>query len=244
MPSSRVPLRDPCPFCLIRIQNSTENIINENSPLIQRRPIRETVDSKWGTLLFGLLIFILFFGCTIGFYLIGVETGEIEPHDVLLYSSRYNWKAENAQSNIDLALPCRNLLLLYTNSSPCFEYNDCEKEIKNLQKQHMQSNHSDILYNFIIAGDDRIFEGRGWKYASDVPGYNDNGTFSVALLGFPGDHDPTDAELDQLILLINLLIANHKLIHCFEVITKPEEEEFFSTVINQIQRTFIETRCS
>ncbi|KAL3275956.1 hypothetical protein HHI36_020690 [Cryptolaemus montrouzieri] len=230
----------PCRACLAQIQNPSM-LVNEYTPLIYRpQPPRS---SRFAVLLFGLLMLILCFGFTIGFYLITVETRDIQAQDVIMFSSRHNWKAENAVNTQHLHQPCKNIMLLFTNSTPCFDYRSCSLEMRNLQKSHMRSNHSDLLYNFVIANDNRIYEGRGWKYVPDLPGNTDNDTISVAFLGYPGISKPTAEEINQMMLLINFSITNHKLIHCFNIFTKPEELNYLEDIISRIREDFIHTRC-
>lgn len=44
-------------------------------------------------------------------------------------------------------------------------------------------NNPDVDYNFVIGGDGRTYEGRGWSYISHLPNYFDERTLIIGISG-------------------------------------------------------------
>lgn len=80
-------------------------------------------------------------------------------------------------------LPIQRILLLPSNTTECWNELECLKELRNLQKEHVEMlNDTDVPYNFMLAGDNRIYEGRGWNCSSS---YEHSGVklLTIAFLG-------------------------------------------------------------
>ncbi|CAB3226070.1 unnamed protein product [Arctia plantaginis] len=69
---------------------------------------------------------------------------------------KYN-KTENTSDNLRL------VVIAHTAGATCNTSISCTKVVKNLQKYFISSMGRDIPYNFLIGGDGRVYEGRGWN---------------------------------------------------------------------------------
>lgn len=83
--------------------------------------------------------------------------------------SRDIWNADTPKTNLtDIKVPMKRLLIIHTNTTECERVDDCAFKIKEIQQTHMGAlNLPDILYNFLVASDGRIYEGCGWRAAED-----------------------------------------------------------------------------
>ncbi|XP_045463930.1 peptidoglycan-recognition protein 1-like isoform X2 [Harmonia axyridis] len=232
-----------CRICMDKYQQIINGCATETTPLIfRRRERRKRCTDRYEYLFLGILIFILFSGMTIGFYLLMVEKREIEPAHVVLLADRENWDAADVENHEYLNVPSKKLILVFTNTPNCYDQPNCTKEVHKMQEESLRNNKTDIPYNFLLAEDTRIYEGRGWKYAPDISPYSDNSTLAFAFLGIPGKTDVSALE-EQLFVLINLSISHHKLKRCFRVLTRPEESPHLKEITDRIQSTFWNTKC-
>ncbi|XP_068105394.1 peptidoglycan recognition protein 1-like [Hyperolius riggenbachi] len=82
---------------------------------------------------------------------------------------RAGWKAESnkcTKSIVPLGTSLNNVLIHHTAGPSCATSTDCEKQMKIIQKYHMEDGLlNDIRYNFLIGDDKQIYEGRGWSSA-------------------------------------------------------------------------------
>ncbi|XP_044766612.1 peptidoglycan-recognition protein 1-like [Coccinella septempunctata] len=241
--NSNPPPTRTCRVCMMKYNYIINDIASETTPLIYGPTKKKRCTDGHAVFFLGTLTFLLFLGMTIGFRLLIVEYREAEPSYVISLASRHNWRAVRVDKNEDLAPPCNKLILVFTNSPTCYDQQNCTKEIRSLQERSLRENDRDLPYNFIIANDDRIYEGRGWHYAPDISPYSDNSTLAFAFLGYPGVTNLTSTQKDQLIILVNLAISHHKLHHCFRVMTRPEEKPQLQEVTDRIQETILDTAC-
>ncbi|XP_054261930.1 peptidoglycan-recognition protein SB2-like [Macrosteles quadrilineatus] len=88
---------------------------------------------------------------------------------------RSRWRAEPPSSTPPPPIenkPIPNVIFTYnTGTKPCLINTQCEKAVRDLQKSHMVDQEKpDIGYNFIVGGDGKVYEGRGWDF---LPERND-----------------------------------------------------------------------
>jgi len=86
----------------------------------------------------------------------------------------------------------------------CSNETDCAAAVRSIQTFHMQvRGWDDIGYNFLVGGDGRVYEGRGWAgVGAHAKGWNFQ-SYGMAMIGDFSQHLPTDAALktvQQLIL--------------------------------------------
>ncbi|XP_058061157.1 peptidoglycan-recognition protein LE-like isoform X6 [Anopheles bellator] len=119
--------------------------------------------------------------------------------------TRTEWLAQPPREVLtDLKLPVNNVIIAHTATEGCTTQLACIANVKYIQTLHMDSNKfSDIGYNFLIGGDGKVYEGRGWnKVGAHLKDYN---TISEGI-AFIGNYEtidhPTDAQMNQLSKLI------------------------------------------
>lgn len=104
-----------------------------------------------------------------------------------VYISRDAWKAAPKSLLLNHYTADQKLThvqISQTSTRACYDYVECSQELRFLQSSHVGRNLSDIAYNFIVAGDGRTYEGRGWDYKPGLlPDDIGNKTFTVGFLG-------------------------------------------------------------
>lgn len=96
------------------------------------------------------------------------------------YVHRNEWKAEHPKSvTINFSKPPTRIIVKQTNETFCSTFLKCAEEVRRLQHQDMQEGLTDIKYNFLIGGDGRIYEGRGWE----VPNEEATNSIDIAFMG-------------------------------------------------------------
>ncbi|XP_054265155.1 peptidoglycan-recognition protein LF-like [Macrosteles quadrilineatus] len=88
---------------------------------------------------------------------------EIKKIKPLKMVTREQWGADPPTRLNPFVGVAQSVRLIFTDSKPCRSKKTCIKVIKKLQRTHMRQGLSDIAYNFLIGGDIRVYEGRGWK---------------------------------------------------------------------------------
>ncbi|XP_054269509.1 peptidoglycan-recognition protein LF-like [Macrosteles quadrilineatus] len=83
---------------------------------------------------------------------------------------RQMWKAdpEFPKGMTPLKTPVENVVAAWTNTPPCSSPQECMTAVRMIQKKHVESGLPDIAHNFLIGGDGRIYEGRGWRHQGPV----------------------------------------------------------------------------
>ncbi|XP_054260656.1 peptidoglycan-recognition protein SC1a/b-like [Macrosteles quadrilineatus] len=76
---------------------------------------------------------------------------------------RHLWGALNPKWQVPITPPLKYVYFGVTGSEPCLNYEECVRRIQAVQRFHMIAC-PDIRFNFVIGGDLRIYEGRGWDY--------------------------------------------------------------------------------
>ena len=103
----------------------------------------------------------------------------------LTIQPRSSWGAEPARSPSSISGKVNYVIIHHSdNPNGCSSSSQCQTMIKNIQKDHKgRRNFSDIGYNFIVAGDGKVYEGRGFgKQGSHAPGYNRN-SIGIVFIG-------------------------------------------------------------
>ncbi len=88
--------------------------------------------------------------------------------------NRSVWNASDAKNYTLLTTPVPYVAIHHTRGSQCKTLDSCIPKIQRFQKLHMDNNSwDDIGYNFLVAGNGDIFEGRGWTYVgAHCKGFN------------------------------------------------------------------------
>lgn len=98
--------------------------------------------------------------------------------------SRSEWLAAAPKQTETMRTPVKLVFIHHTALSHCFHFQNCSKEVKQIQDLHMiEKGWSDIGYNFIIGEDGRVYEGRGWdRVGAHTRGYNSK-SVSMTMIG-------------------------------------------------------------
>uniref|UniRef100_A0A2M4AHI7 Putative peptidoglycan recognition protein long class n=1 Tax=Anopheles triannulatus TaxID=58253 RepID=A0A2M4AHI7_9DIPT len=99
--------------------------------------------------------------------------------------TRTEWLAQPPREELtDLKLPVNNVIIAHTATEGCTTQAACVLRVRLLQEYHMDGkNYDDIIFNFLIGGDAKIYEGRGWhKVGAHTQGYNSK-SIGIAFIG-------------------------------------------------------------
>ncbi|XP_068103815.1 peptidoglycan-recognition protein 3-like [Hyperolius riggenbachi] len=126
----------------------------------------------------------------------GVEVPQAPDCTDLTVVSKHGWLAEDhkcAKSIVPLDSSLKKIFIHHTAGPSCTSPVDCEKQMRIIQKYHTTDGLlNDIRYNFLIGGDKKIYEGRGWNSAEYHNKTYLTDSISIAYIGtFP------DTELDE-----------------------------------------------
>ncbi|XP_039448643.1 peptidoglycan-recognition protein 3-like isoform X1 [Culex pipiens pallens] len=183
-----------------------EAAAGERTPLLFTAKISgvESVDehrhrqlpSAHATALFGILALTLFLlvGIIIAVYLLLLQVPRPWPvsHPFYLVERQMWWPySEPLQASPLNKSSVLNVILLHTRSEPCRDQSSCTQFVKQVQNDTWTRTGAHIPYNFLIGGDGKTYEGRGWKAQHgfpDLPGRND--TIVVGIIGTYSDRHP------------------------------------------------------
>ncbi|KAK7107059.1 hypothetical protein V1264_015039 [Littorina saxatilis] len=113
--------------------------------------------------------------------------------------SRAQWGARNPKSIKGMPTPVSLVFIHHTAGNPCSDFASCKKVMQGVQYYHMydpERNYVDIGYNFLVGGDGKIYEGRGWDREGGHTGklYN-NRAVAISFLGNFTNQSPTSSAL-------------------------------------------------
>ncbi|SPP85409.1 peptidoglycan-recognition protein LF [Drosophila guanche] len=105
----------------------------------------------------------------------------------LKFVTRAYWLAQPAGRALpSLQLPVESVRFESTVSPACSTQAECVFRVRLLQTFHIESSgYTDINYNFVIAGDTNIYEGRGWDQSCESE-QDHNATTNELVVGFVG----------------------------------------------------------
>nr|XP_016934721.1 peptidoglycan-recognition protein LC isoform X6 [Drosophila suzukii] len=100
-------------------------------------------------------------------------------------------------------LPVDRVVISHTAAEGCESREVCSARVNVVQSFHMDSWDWDhIGYNFLVGGDGRVYEGRGWGYVgAHTKGYN-TGTIGVSFIGTFTKQRPNERQLKACQMLL------------------------------------------
>ncbi|XP_021698846.1 peptidoglycan-recognition protein 3 isoform X2 [Aedes aegypti] len=149
------------------------------------------------TALLGILTLLLFLllGIIIAVYLLLMQVPRPWPvsHPFYLVERNVWWKqpAEQFELSPLEKRATQNVIILHTRSETCHDQAACIQLVQKLQNDAWSQNGTHIPYNFLVGGDGKTYEGRGWKSQHgfpNLPGIND--TIVVGMIGTFNDQRP------------------------------------------------------
>ncbi|KAH7972510.1 peptidoglycan-recognition protein SC1a [Rhipicephalus sanguineus] len=105
------------------------------------------------------------------------ETGALRCPGVTIVS-RKDWGARRPRLQVAMRNPRAQYVFIHHTTGPqCKDKSSCSRLIRSHQNHHMNANRwPDIGYNFLVGGDGRIYEGRGFgREGAHTRGYNQIG---------------------------------------------------------------------
>ncbi|XP_035230647.1 peptidoglycan-recognition protein SC2-like, partial [Stegodyphus dumicola] len=111
--------------------------------------------------------------------------------------SRSEWKARPEVRHRHMNLPLNHIIILHTVTTVCKTKFQCIRKIQRMQEMHLdERGWWDIAYNFLIGGDGRVYEGRGWNHTgAHSVNFNTN-SLGVAFIGNFNLDTPTKPMID------------------------------------------------
>ncbi|CAG9839411.1 unnamed protein product [Diabrotica balteata] len=121
-----------------------------------------------------------------------------------LYVSRIYWLAQSPTSRLDtLHTPVSLIIIHHTATQSCLTSAECKLQTRIIQAFHIENRHwSDIGYNFLIGGDGKIYEGRGWTSQGAHTLYYNKMSFGIGFIGTFTNYVPGKYQIDALEVLI------------------------------------------
>ncbi|KAG5676722.1 hypothetical protein PVAND_006534 [Polypedilum vanderplanki] len=120
-----------------------------------------------------------------------------EPDDLII--SRDEWDADPPKFEIPaLAGPVKRIMIAQTGGDSCDNEVNCKKLVKEIQTEN--SDLDDIPYNFLIGGDGKVYEGRGFEFQGEHTAnlygteFNSIG-ICIAFIGNYKTKKPSESEL-------------------------------------------------
>jgi len=117
------------------------------------------------------------------------------------------------------SLPATYVIISHTASTPCLTNMKCIYHLRNIQTLHMkQYGWDDIAYNFIVGGNGKVYEGRGW----DVEGAHTKNwnkrSIGIAFVGEFGAKNPTEEQIAAAKKLLEIGIEEKNLDNNYKLI--------------------------
>lgn len=146
------------------------------------------------------LVMLLVFGVIIAGYLLSNQVPSPWPisHPFYMVERNVWWKQQAAELNPLDKSATQNVILLHTRSEPCLDQATCIQVVQQLEHNAWTENGTHIPYNFLIGGDGKTYEARGWKAQHGfhrLPGLND--TIVVGIIGTYNDGRPDKVMYDE-----------------------------------------------
>ncbi|KAH8302625.1 hypothetical protein KR044_009001, partial [Drosophila immigrans] len=102
-----------------------------------------------------------------------------------------------------LKLPVGRVIIAHTATEGCASSEGCSYRARFIQSYHMDSlNWGQVGYNFMIGGDGRAYEGRGWDFIGAHTYGSNSISIAIAFIGNYDQIEPTAKQLKTCLLLI------------------------------------------
>lgn len=98
--------------------------------------------------------------------------------------TRSQWQARPPRSRTTLTTPVSMLFIHHTAGSTCSSQAACSSSVRGIQNFHMDNRGwVDIGYNFLVGGDGRVYEGRGWQTVGAHTGCHNRRSVAFSAMG-------------------------------------------------------------
>ncbi|XP_041369887.1 peptidoglycan recognition protein-like [Gigantopelta aegis] len=145
-----------------------------------------------------------------------VDIGDCSDFNVTIVS-RDSWGARRPTviETIHLPVPW---VFIHHGGHECQSLDTCASSALGIQKYHMNSRkYWDIAYSFLVGGDGRVYEARGWHHrGGHTHGYNTK-SIAVCVLGNYMERLPSRSTLDVIHRLLACAAARGKISHNYRL---------------------------
>lgn len=126
------------------------------------------------------------------------------------------------------------IIFMHTKGETCYNYHTCLRVVRDLKKKANETHNHEIPYQFLIGGDGKTYEGRGWTHASGFSFANNNNTLTIGFIGDFSNEIPTDIQIDEAKALISESVRRRKLTTNYEIygarIDESDGEKLFEII--------------
>ncbi|XP_030008861.1 peptidoglycan recognition protein 5 [Sphaeramia orbicularis] len=127
--------------------------------------------------------------------------------------SRLQWGAAAPRNKETLKAAAQRAVIHHTAIESCKSQSDCMRQVKSIQKTHMQERgFDDIGYNFLVGGDGTLYEGRGWGVVGAHAKGNNHDSLGIAFLGNFNNDTPSREALQSVKRLLQSGVS-HGFLH-------------------------------
>ncbi|XP_067686916.1 uncharacterized protein [Haliotis asinina] len=98
-----------------------------------------------------------------------------------------------------------------TGGETCTNWRDCTLALQQMQLTARSSGKQDLQYNFLVGGDGRVYEGRGWNAVGDFADNFNTEAIGVAVIGDFTYHRPSKLVVSQIRRLIKCGMERNKI---------------------------------
>lgn len=100
------------------------------------------------------------------------------------FVQRHEWLALPAKTLTTQQLPVPYVIVSQISTHNCFSFTECSFQVRLIQENNMRSQGwADIIYNFLIGGDGRIYVGRDWDKVNEHNTRYDAYSIDISLIG-------------------------------------------------------------
>ncbi|KAM8710467.1 hypothetical protein ACLKA7_017136 [Drosophila subpalustris] len=135
---------------------------------------------------------------------------EANDVDALVLVNVKGWGGRVVTEPLDkLELPVDRVIIAHTDTESCVTLEGCSYRARFIQAFHIDTrNWGQVGYNFMVGGDGRVYEGRGWDYI----GAHTLGSNSISIgIAFIGNFDQMEPNKEQLQACLSLLAEGVRL---------------------------------
>ncbi|XP_017005512.2 peptidoglycan-recognition protein LC isoform X3 [Drosophila takahashii] len=132
------------------------------------------------------------------------QTDDVIDNSTLVILKVAEWGGRPAKNKLGVQkLPINRVVISHTAAEGCESREVCSARVNVVQSFHMDSWDWDhIGYNFLVGGDGRVYEGRGWDYVgAHTKGYN-TGSVGISFIGTFTKRKPNERQLKACQLLL------------------------------------------
>ncbi|CAG9857853.1 unnamed protein product [Phyllotreta striolata] len=165
------------------------------------------------------LIILLILLSTAGLLGFAIKVYLDSTQDEPILITRFDWLAQPPATPVStIKTPLALVIIHHTATSPCDSKPQCILATRNIQEYHIASKGwSDIGYNFLIGGDGRAYEGRGWTgCGAHTIGYN-NRSLGVGFIGTFTVDQPAENQLRAFDRLTKMGVESGYLVEDFTI---------------------------